>query len=100
MLNHFEELWEESEKTLHDEISVSSSEELIAEIIGKLSVYSALDTNSLFAEDDKSRLKTHTLGKILLSLTKLSAKDNVNVFAALKTALDEAKINLFESKYK
>lgn len=96
---HFENLWEDAEKTLSDETNISSQEELIKEIEAKLTVYNLLCKASM-PEQDLFRLKTHTLGKIILAITQLSAKDNINVFAALKVSLDEAKISVLENKYK
>lgn len=100
MIMSFSELWENAEKTLGEEIAISSPEELIKEASAKFNLYSLLSNNNNLSEEDKLRFKTHTFGKILLALTKLSAKDNVNVFIALKNALDDAKIEMFEEKYK
>lgn len=97
---HFENLWEEAETIMQDEVSISSSEELVKEAEGKLGIYNLINKNTSMLEVDKNRLKAHTFGKILLVLTQLSAKDNINVYAALKTALDEVKIELLEEKYK
>ena len=100
MVMSFSELWEEAETVMQDEVSVSSSEELVKEAEGKLRIYNLINRNSSMPEEDQRRLKSHTFGKIMLVLTQLSAKDNINVYAALKTALDETKIGLLESKYK
>ena len=99
MAETFNELWENAEKALKEETNLSSSEDLVKEIIAKFKLYS-LVSNSGFAEEDCSRLRSHAFGKILLAITQLSFKDNVNVYAALKIALDEAKLNSFEAKYK
>lgn len=100
MTKHFEDLWEEAENVMKDEISISSSEELVKEAEAKFGIYNLINRNSILPEEDQKRLKSHTFGKILLVLTQLSAKDNINVYAALKTALDETKITQLEEKYK
>ena len=99
MAETFNELWENAEKALKEETNSSSSENIVKEIIAKFKLYSMLNS-SAFTEEDQIRLRAHAFGKILLCITQLSLKDNVNVHTALKTALDEANLNSFEAKYK
>lgn len=100
MSNHFEDLWESAEKTLQEDTDVSDSASILKEIYSKLTVYTALDSNASMSQEDRSRLKIHIFGKILLTITQLSYKDNVDVYKALKSALDEARISQLEEKYK
>lgn len=98
MAKHFEELWEESENLFKgDTISVAA---VIMELKAKLSVYQALNDSAGLPEEEKQKLKSHTFGKILASLSQLSLKDNVNTFAALKNAVEDIKIEQLELKYK
>lgn len=103
-MQHFENLWEEAEKLLKQDTDISSCHELLKEAIGKLSALDALNTLSQKEEsmspEDAIKLKTNIMGKLILVLTQISAKDNINVYAALKAALDDKKITIFEAKYK
>lgn len=98
MAEHFEELWEESEQLHAGE--EQSTEMIVEELIAKLTVYKALDKNDKIPQVDKLKLKTHTFGKILSTLTHLSLRDNVNTFAALKNAITDLKIDQLEAKYR
>ena len=102
---HFETLWEDAEKSLQTETSISSFSELVKDAMSKLMVLDQLDVmvskeSSVLSNDEKMRLKSNTLGKLVLSLTQISAKEGINVYAALKAALDDRKISIFEAKYK
>ncbi len=79
---HFEELWEECEK-LHKDLDKETSSEILNELIHKCKVYDAINSTSL-EEEDKLPAKEVICGIILFSLTKLSAKDNINVYKVLK----------------
>lgn len=103
-MSHFETLWEEAEKLLDHETKISSFSELVKEAMGKLSALDALDSlaskSTSMPTEDLHRLKMNAVGKLLLVLTQLSAKDSLNVYAALRAAIDDKKITLFEEKYK
>ena len=98
MAKHFEELWEESESLFkNDSGSVST---IITELQAKLSLYVAIENQENIPVEEKQKLKSHTFGKILTSLTQLSLKDNVNTFSALTKAVEDLKIEILEAKYK
>jgi len=97
---HFEELWEEAEGLYKDPANAVSIPAIIAELIAKLSVYRALDTNDKITSEEKTKLKAHTFGKILSAMTHLSLKDEINSYAALKLAIDDLRIDQLELKYK
>lgn len=97
---HFEQLWEESENFLKEETKTSSFNNLMIELDLKLKVYSSLENNISLSLEEKQRVKSHVFGKILLLLTQLSWKDNINTFMALKIALDETKIDLLTDQLK
>lgn len=97
---HFENIWEEAEVLLKDDTAVSTLESLSKELSAKISIYEKIDSMAGMSPEDKERLKTNAMGKILLVLTQFSQKDNINVYAALKAAVDSRKISIFEEKYK
>lgn len=96
---HFEELWEECEKLQKDIVSESNLSEIINELMMKLNVYKAIDSSSNIPEDERQKIKSRTLGEILLTLTQLSLKDNINVYEALYTTFKYRSIEHYASKY-
>lgn len=83
MANHFEEIWEKGE-SLHQQEDNS-----ISDILNKISLQVELYkmiTNQEDSNEEKEKAKSRTMGEILLTLTNLSLKDNINVFDALNTA--------------
>jgi hypothetical protein len=96
---HFEELWEKCEN-LHQEMgSKLSTEELISQLAMKLDLYKTLDTKIEIPEEDRQQAKSRILGEILLTITNLSLKDNINVFESLGLALQYRRVNYFGQKY-
>jgi len=76
MTKHFENLWIESEQ-IEDNIN---SLEVIKELQYKLSLFeSILSSNSQEVE----KAKSHLMGEILFCLSKISAKENINVYLSL-----------------
>jgi hypothetical protein len=99
MIIHFEELWEKCEN-LHKEYSEDDSvSEIIAGLSMKLELYSAIDQKSEISLEDVEKAKSRLMGEILLSLTALSLKDNINVFDALNIAQMQYSIGLYSTKY-
>lgn len=98
MIKHFEELWEESENIFKNDLLPIKA--IMMELHAKLSVYEALDAAENLPTEEKLKLKSHTMGKILVSLTQLSIKDNINTFIALSKAIEDAKIENLEIKYR
>jgi hypothetical protein len=84
MVQHFEELWEHCEK-LHKNDD-SSTTTILDELSMKINLYKMIDSKTELAADERQKVKTRTMGEILLTLTSLSLKDNINVFDALNTA--------------
>lgn len=94
---HFEDLWEKCENS-HTQ-SLSDSPTIIDELILKLNLYKAIISKNDIPEEDFKKIKSHTLGEILFTLTNLSLKDNINVYEALLTALHHRSIELYSAKY-
>lgn len=96
---HFENLWEKGEK-LHQEASKNdTSSSIIEELLIKINLYKMIDQKQEIPLDEKEKLKSRTMGEILITLTNLSLKDNVNVFAALDEAIKFRSINFYQQKY-
>jgi hypothetical protein len=91
---HFEQVWEESEKLFDaDKLNVES---ILNELQAKVSLYRLLGTGS-FEAQDLGRTKTLLIGKIIMTLTKLSLKDNLNTFEALQVAIEDHKLIQMET---
>jgi hypothetical protein len=96
MAVHFEELWTKCEE-LHTGKEAAS--EILDELILKVNLYKALDTKKEIAESERQIIKSRAMGEILLTLTKLSMKDNINVYEALSIAMQYRSIDHYRQKY-
>lgn len=82
----FENLWNQCED-LHKQSSSDDSINLILdELIMKINLYRLLDEKKEIELIERQKIKSRTLGEILLTITNLSLKDDINVFDALLTA--------------
>lgn len=97
-MKHFETLWEEAEKCHSSYISKSTTSSIVEEVSLKLNLYNSVE-NSGIPTEDKEKTKSHIFGEILLSLTQLSLKDNVNSYKALQTAILHKNIDIFSKLY-
>lgn len=84
---HFEELWEQCENFYQESKLITNSQSLLEELDLKLNLYRAIDSKKDIPEEERQKVKSRVLGEILLTLTGLSLKDNVNVYEALSIAL-------------
>lgn len=83
---HFEELWENCEN-LHKELGGNETVlSIIDELAMKINLYKLIDGKIEIPEDERQKIKSRTMGEILLTLTNLSLKDNINVFESLSIA--------------
>ena len=89
MVVHFEELWEKCEKLHNKEDSVTS---VISELEMKLNLYKLLSGNVNVPDHELKMIKSRAMGEILLTLTNLSQKDNVDVFESLSLAWKQRAI--------
>lgn len=100
MINHFEDLWEQCEKFSQQSSLDTSSSTILDEVAMKVNLYKLIDEKSeSINEEEKKKVKSRLLGEILLSLTNLSLKDNINVFDALNTAYQYKSIGFYSNKY-
>ena|ERR1700690_2514804 len=96
---HFENLWEKCEQIHQEAIKEGTSADLIDELMLKLNVYKVIDLKIEIPNEDREKIKFRTLGEILLTITQLSLKDNINVFDALHTAYKFRSIEHYATKY-
>lgn len=96
---HFEELWEQCELLHQKEINEKTTLVLVDELMMKLKLYQHLDSKTELPPEELQSIKSRTMGEILWTLTKLSMKDNINVFEALGSALQFHNIGQYNQKY-
>jgi hypothetical protein len=96
---HFETLWEQCEQFHQESIKDSEVSVMIDEIIMKLKLYQLIDSQKEVPDEERQNIKSRTLGEILWTLTRLSLKDNINVFEALNTAHKFHNIGFYNQKY-
>jgi hypothetical protein len=75
------------------------SSSILDELILKINLYKALDQKTEIADSERQTIKSRTMGEILLTLTKLSMKDNINVYEALSIAMQYRSIGHYSQKY-
>ena len=94
----FEALWNKCEELHKDVVSQESGSGIIDELSLKINLYKALDQKEI-PEKERETIKSRTMGEILLTLTKLSMKDNINVYEALSIAMQYRSIETYSKKY-
>lgn len=99
MTIHFEELWEKCEKFHQDNSSNDKVSSLIDELMLKLNLYKAIDLKTDIPVEERQMIKSRTLGEILLTLTNMSLRDNINVFESLNLALQYRSVEHYSKKY-
>jgi len=97
---HFEEVWEMCEK-FHQEESKNATpcQTILDELMMKINLYRMVDSAADPSNEDKEKAKSRLYGEILLTLTNLSLKDNINVFEALVTSYKNHTIDFYNAKY-
>lgn len=97
MAIHFEELWTKCEE-LHQGIENEPIQSILDELSMKINLYKALCEKEL-PEKESAEIKSRTMGEILLTFTKLSMKDNIDVYSALSIAMQYRSIEEYSKKY-
>ena len=92
MAIHFEELWEKCEQHFKDLPKDDSIETILDELIMKIDLYKKIALKADIPIEEQAKVKSRTMGEILLSITHLSLKDNLNVFEDLSVALQYRNI--------
>jgi len=86
MTIHFEELWEKCEQ-LHQSMGTNQPvTSILDELSMKINLYKMISGRIDIPEIEREKVKSRTMGEILLTLTHLSLKDNINVFECLSIA--------------
>jgi hypothetical protein len=96
---HFEQLWEQCEKLHQESLIKNSVPEILAELSLKINLYKIMDSKSEISPEECQKIKIRTMGEILLSLTDLSLKDNIDVFQALSEAMQYRSIEHYSQKH-
>ena len=94
-MNHFEDLWTKAEEFHKNNSSIDSIEDIIEELVMKIGLYKAIDQRDEIKSEDKKEAKSRLFGEILLTLTNLSLKDDINVYESLQIALLQRSINQY-----
>ena len=96
---HFEELWTQCEEFQKEALGDRDMPSVAEELTMKINLYKAITEKTKMPAEELQKMRTRILGEILLTLTGLSLKDNVNVFEALATALQYRTIEHLDSKH-
>ncbi len=80
----FSELWEKCESIYQDNNEDSSV--ILDELNMKVNLFKTLNYIQNISEEELQKVKSRTIGEILFTLTKLSMKENINVFESLSMA--------------
>ena len=95
---HFEILWEQCENFQKDGTANSTIQQVIDELGMKINLYKAIDTKTEIPDVDRQKVKSRLLGEILLTITAMSLKDNINVYEALNMALQYRSVEHYVVK--
>ena len=97
MAIHFEELWERCEQ-FHNENSTDTSLTVLEELLLKINLYKALSVQKEMPSD-LQEAKSRLLGEIILTITNLSLRENINVYDSLTIALRTRSATQFSQKH-
>jgi hypothetical protein len=99
MAIHFEELWEKAENLHQGSISSETDASIAEELSFKIDLYRDVAKKEGIPETEKRAIQSRLMGEVLLTLTKLSLKDNVDVYQALSIAMQYRSIDHYAGKY-
>jgi len=87
MTIHYEELWEKCEGLQKEAGQHIAVQQMMDELLIKINLYKAVDSKvDIIPIEEANKIKSRLLGEILLVITGLSVKDNINVYEALYSA--------------
>lgn len=89
---HFENLWDRAEKAAKSETIVES--EVLGKALSNLEEIRDIYKTAASSKDKPlvQGMKSKALGRLLINIAALSAKENIDVYAALKDQLDILKL--------
>lgn len=96
---HFEELWEKCESFHKENCQDDSAPSILEELEAKVALYKAIEDKKEILKEDLLIIKSRTMGEILLTLTNLSLRDNINVYESLVSALQFREVEIYSKKY-
>ena len=80
-------MWEQCENFHKNNIAETSIPQLIEELVLKVNLYKTIDSQADMLGTELEKIKSRILGEILLTITGLSLKGNINVYESLAMAL-------------
>lgn len=84
---HFENLWEDAEALFQENVKHLNSDDIIQELLMKIQLFKTFSNANLTFANDYDITKTRLLGEIVLTISQLSAKENINVYDGLYQAV-------------
>lgn len=87
----FEDLWVACEESCKDLTLDEKVISILDELQAKLNLYKVIEFKKEIPKTELKIMKERVLGEMLFTITKLSFKDNINVFQALLIALNNKK---------
>jgi hypothetical protein len=82
----FEKLWMQCEYLHATTLDKEASDQILDELTLKVKLYQTLGQKFEIPAVELQTIKIRTMGEILLTITKLSSKDDINVYEALEIA--------------
>lgn len=82
----FDDLWNQCEELNNSSVSSQPLLGILQELELKVKLYRTLCEKLPAQGDELAQIKSRAMGEILFTLTKLSLKENINVFEALVSA--------------
>jgi hypothetical protein len=83
---HYEDLWMNAEKLAQSLYQTTTNTELFDKIKNILTAITEVDSSKI-PNDAKSEMKRRFIGEVLFLLTAFSAKEDIDVYGALKDQL-------------
>jgi hypothetical protein len=96
---HFEDLWVQCEKLHEESVKTDSISSLLDELAMKLNLYRIITDKPGEPSGELQKMKERAMGEVLLTLTKISIKENINVYEALSIAAQFHSIVHYSQKY-
>lgn len=82
-MKSFQIMWEESELLSKKVLEGASDTELLSLIVDLVNDYKKISSEN-YPDEIKNSIKKRYMGELLFYITAVSARDNINVYAALK----------------
>jgi hypothetical protein len=95
----FEDLWNKCEGFQKDASANTQVQQITDELVLKINLYKVIDAKQEIPEEERQKVKSRILGEILLAITCLSFKDNINIYESLSLALQYRSIDHYDKKY-